>query len=117
MEECLFCKIASGDIPAAVVYQDDRVVAFDDISPQAPVHTLVIPKDHYRNLSDALDAETLAALFSAVPQVARIKGIADSGYRVIVNNGRDANQLVDHVHVHILGGQPMAHGMVTLEDQ
>ena len=116
MSECIFCKIVDGDIPAALVYQDDKVIAFDDISPQAPVHTLVIPRAHHEHLGDDLDADTLAAVFSAVPKVAAIKGVDVSGYRVIVNNGPDANQLVAHLHVHVLGGRRMAHGMVSFEE-
>ena len=116
MSECIFCKIVDGEIPASLVYQDDQVIAFDDISPQAPVHTLVIPRAHHAHLGDNLDAATLAAVFSAVPKVAAIKGVEESGYRVIVNNGRDANQLVDHLHVHVLGGRTMAHGMVRFEE-
>ncbi len=88
-------------------------IAFDDISPQAPVHTLVIPRCHYANLGDGVPAETLSALMSAVPLVARAKGIDESGYRVIVNNGRDANQTVPHLHIHVMGGRAMQHGMVT----
>jgi histidine triad (HIT) family protein len=116
MSECIFCKIVAGEIPAALVYEDDLVIAFDDISPQAPVHTLVIPRAHHANLGDGLDAPTLAAVFSAVRRVAEIKGVAAGGYRVIVNNGADAGQLVDHLHVHVLGGKPMAHGMVRFEE-
>ncbi len=116
MSECIFCKIAEGEIPADLVYQDDKVIAFDDISPQAPVHTLVIPRAHHAHLGDGLDNETLAAVFSAVPKVAAIKGVDVSGYRVIVNNGPDANQLVGHLHVHVLGGRTMAHGMVSFEE-
>jgi histidine triad (HIT) family protein len=95
------------------VYQDDLVIAFDDISPQAPVHTLVIPRQHYADLGDGVPAEALSAIFSAVPIVAGIKGVAESGYRVIVNNGRDANHTVPHLHVHVMGGRAMEHGMVT----
>lgn len=113
MEDCIFCKVARGEIPAAFVYEDDLVVAFDDISPQAPVHTLVIPRKHYRDFGDSVPAETLAALFGAVPKVAQAKGIVETGYRVIVNNGADANQTVKHLHVHVLGGQAMSHGMVS----
>ena len=112
MDPCVFCMIAKGDIPAKVVYEDERVLAFDDIAPQAPVHTLVIPKRHYATMSDSVDAEDLVAIFSAVPKVAELKGVAESGYRVIVNNGRDANQTVAHLHVHVMGGREMAHGMV-----
>jgi len=112
--ECLFCKIATREIPAETVFEDDLVLAFDDISPQAPVHTLVIPKAHYQNLSDDVEHSVLTALFAAVPTVARLKGVAASGYRVIVNNGSDANQTVGHLHVHVIGGAPMSHGMVEL---
>ena len=79
------------------------------------MHTLIIPKQHYANMSDDLPAETLAAVFTAVPKVAEIKGVAEHGYRVIVNNGKDANQTVSHLHVHIMAGRPMSHGMVNFE--
>ena len=112
MDDCIFCRMACGEIPVTVVYQDDLVVAFDDISPQAPIHTLVIPRAHYANFGDGVPAETLAALFTAVSLVAQAKGVGNSGYRVIVNNGADANQSVGHLHVHVLGGRAMAHSMV-----
>ena len=115
MSECVFCKIVDGDIPATPVYEDDYVFAFDDIAAQAPVHTLVIPKTHHANLCDTVSDETLAALMRAVVRVAAINGVADSGYRVIINNGADANQTVGHLHVHVMGGQAMAHGMVKFE--
>jgi histidine triad (HIT) family protein len=113
MEECVFCKIGRGEIPTNAVYEDEVVIAFDDLSPQAPVHTLVIPREHYTNLSDSVPADVSAALLAAVREVALIKGISTSGYRVIVNSGPDANQTVQHLHVHILGGRPMSHGMVN----
>lgn len=112
MSECVFCKIVAGEIPARVVYEDEHVVAFDDISPQAPVHTLVVPREHHEHLGDRMSPELLGALFSAVPKVAAVKGVAESGYRVIVNCGPDANQTVPHLHVHVMGGREMAHGMV-----
>jgi histidine triad (HIT) family protein len=117
MEECIFCRIARGEIPTTFVYEDDLVVAFDDIAPQAPVHTLVIPRSHYAHLGDGVPAETSAAICAAIPEVARIKGIADSGYRVIVNVGSDAGQIVDHLHAHVLGGHRLAGGMVRLDDE
>ncbi|MDR3686477.1 MAG: histidine triad nucleotide-binding protein [Coriobacteriia bacterium] len=117
MDDCIFCKIATGEIPSTPVFENDDVIAFDDLSPQAPVHTLVIPKAHYRNLSDDVPASVLAAVFSAVSEVARIKGVSVSGYRVIVNNGWDANQTVQHLHVHILGGRRMSHGMVLFAEE
>lgn len=105
MEECLFCRIARGEIPAATIYEDDFVVAFDDITPQAPVHTLIIPRVHYDDLNSDIPAEQLAALFSAVAKVAHVKGVAESGYRIIVNTGADANQTVRHLHIHVVGGR------------
>jgi histidine triad (HIT) family protein len=117
MSECLFCRIVSGEIPAGVVYEDENVLAFDDLSPQAPVHTLVIPKRHFASLADGADAETLGALFSAVHTVARVKGVDRSGYRVIVNTGPDAQQTVQHLHIHLMGGREMAHGMVSFSGE
>lgn len=116
MDDCIFCGIANEQIPARVVYSDDDVVAFDDIAPQGPVHTLLIPRTHFVNMNDA-PPDVLCALFSAVPEVARLKGIAESGYRVIVNNGPDASQTVDHLHVHVLGGGRMTHGMVHFAEE
>jgi histidine triad (HIT) family protein len=113
LEECVFCKIARGEIPVNFVYEDECVVAFDDASPQAPVHTLVIPRDHYQHLGDVDAPAVLAALFGAVPLVAKAKGVAESGYRVVVNAGSDAGQSVSHLHVHVLGGKKMSHGMVA----
>jgi histidine triad (HIT) family protein len=113
MQDCIFCKMARGEVPVTTIYQDDQVIAFDDISPQAPVHSLVIPRAHYTDLRDGVPPEVLAALFAAVPVVAQAKGIAESGFRVIVNSGRDANQSVPHLHVHVLGGRAMKHSMLT----
>lgn len=116
MNDCVFCKIAAGEIPANVVYEDDLVIAFDDLSPQAPVHTLVIPKKHFTSMADEIDPTTLGSLFGAVHAVAQSKGVAESGYRIIVNNGPDAKQTVQHLHVHVMGGREMAHGMVVFSE-
>lgn len=116
MDDCIFCRVARGEIPASVVYENDVLVAFDDISPQAPVHTLIIPRTHIANLSEPIDPDVLAELFAAVPEVAKVKGVLDSGYRVIVNSGPDANQTVHHLHIHVMGGRAMAHGMVTFAE-
>lgn len=115
MDNCIFCMIAEHRLDARVVYEDDAIIAFDDITPQAPVHTLIIPKVHYGNMGDAVPSEVLCAAFSAVPKIAALKGIADSGYRVIVNNGRDASQSVAHLHLHVMGGAAMSHGMVHFD--
>lgn len=112
MNDCIFCMIGRGEIPASVVYEDDEVLAFDDIAPQAPVHTLIIPREHYANVADGVPPETMLRVMGTIPRVAEAKGIAGSGYRVIINTGPDAAQSVHHFHVHILGGKAMAEGMV-----
>ena len=109
MSDCIFCKIGSGQVPAKVVLQDDDVLAFDDLNPQAPIHVLVIPKRHVGSLSDAGagDQALLGRLLEAATLVARKKGIAESGYRVVANTGRSGGQTVFHLHLHVLGGRPM----------
>ncbi|WP_119072625.1 histidine triad nucleotide-binding protein [Aggregatilinea lenta] len=109
MEDCIFCRIAAGDIPAQVVYQDDDVVAFRDTNPQAPVHVLVIPREHVPGpLALGDDYAALAGkLVAAAAQVARQEDIADTGYRLVMNEGRQAQQSVFHVHLHVLGGRAM----------
>ncbi len=110
MPECLFCEIATGEIPATIVLDSSRVLAFRDINPQAPTHVLVIPKAHYSNLATlaAGDGSLLAELVAQVHEVAKAEGIADDGYRVVFNTGGHAGQSVDHVHAHVLGGRPMS---------
>ncbi len=110
MSDCIFCKIAAGEIPSSKVYEDDYVVAFDDLNPMMPVHTLIIPKEHHANIGDDIPDELMGKLFNTVKRVAELKGIAESGYRVLVNTGSDAQQSVFHVHVHVLGGAPMNSG-------
>lgn len=114
MEGCIFCMIAAGEIPASIVYEDKIVVAFRDLHPQAPVHVLVVPREHYCGLGDEVPAEVLAALLAAAPRVAQATGVAESGYRSIINTGPDAGQTVPHLHLHVLGGAPMSEGMVRL---
>jgi histidine triad (HIT) family protein len=103
-DSCIFCKIASGEAPANKVYEDDYVLAFDDLNPLTPVHTLIIPKDHYASIGDDVPEDVLGKVFGAVGKVAKVKGIAESGYRVLVNTGEDGGQTVGHLHVHVLGG-------------
>jgi histidine triad (HIT) family protein len=107
---CLFCKIADKQIPAKILFEDPVLLAFHDINPVAPTHVLVIPKQHLTNLSEAQPehAELLGKLLLAASRVASLTGIAQSGYRVIINTGPDAGQSVFHVHVHVLGGRQMA---------
>lgn len=112
MDDCIFCKIASGQIPVPFVYEDEFVVAFHDAEPQAPVHVLIVPRTHYASLNDEVPGEVAAALCRAASKVAAAVGVAESGYRVIVNTGPDARQSVGHLHVHLLGGALMTHGMV-----
>jgi histidine triad (HIT) family protein len=106
--ECLFCRIAAGEIPSEVVFQDDHVVVFRDINPEAPTHVLAIPRRHLAsaaNLTDA-DGDLLAALFGALRRVAEEAGLR--GYRIATNVGAEAGQSVFHLHLHLLGGRPMS---------
>ena len=107
-DECLFCMIADGTIPADVVYRDDDVLAFRDLHPVAPVHVLVIPFEHHGNIASLSDADPslTAALLSGVAAVARAEGLAERGWRTVFNTGPDAGQTVFHVHAHVLGGAP-----------
>lgn len=114
MSDCLFCKIVEGDIPSQKVYEDDLCYAFDDIEPEAPVHTLIVPKQHFDNLADDVPADLLGHLLAVVPQVAKIKGVDESGYRTVINTGPDSAATVAHLHVHILGGTKM--GRFTFEN-
>ena len=111
MSGCLFCMIARREIPAAIVYEDEAVIAFEDINPQLPIHTLIIPRAHYAHIGDDVPEEILGKLFAAVKKVAQIKGVEDRGYRVVVNTGEDARQTVHHLHVHVLGGAVLPIGM------
>ena len=112
MSDCIFCKIANHEIATNLVYEDELVAAFRDMNPQAPVHVLVVPKEHYANIVDGVPAQTLAAMAHAVKEVARIEGVLDSGFRVIANTGEDAGQTVHHLHWHVLGGVHMSEGML-----
>jgi histidine triad (HIT) family protein len=107
--DCLFCKIAAGEIPAETVKQADEWVAFRDISPQAPTHILIIPREHIATLNDLepAHAELMGVLFMAAKEIAAEEGLADSGYRTVCNCNADAGQAVFHIHVHLLGGRQM----------
>jgi len=108
--DCLFCRIVSKEIPAKILFENERLLVFEDIRPKAPSHILVIPKDHFASLNDAPDgAEALLGeiLFRA-REIAQERGIGESGYRIVLNTGRDSGQEVFHIHFHILGGRPLA---------
>jgi histidine triad (HIT) family protein len=109
MSDCLFCKMVSGEIQPDVVYEDDQVLAFRDISPQAPTHVLVIPKKHISTSNDIQpeDAQLIGALYLAAKQVAADEGVAEEGYRTVMNCNAGAGQAVFHIHLHLLGGRPM----------
>lgn len=110
MADCLFCKIVAGDVPADLVAESDRTIAFRDINPQAPTHVLIIPKDHYPGLAALAgsDEGLLAEVAVQAGRVAEAEGIAADGYRVVFNTGPEAGQTVFHVHAHVLGGRRMA---------
>lgn len=107
MEDCLFCRVAAGSVPAQIVRRTADMVAFRDINPQAPTHLLVIPTSHVASLDDARDEAMLGRLLAFARDLAREVGIADRGYRVVVNTNADAGQTVFHLHAHVLGGRGM----------
>ena len=108
MSDCLFCKIIAGEIPSTKVYEDDQILAFRDIAPQAPTHVLVVPKAHIEDCNGvtAGNSAVVAHIFAVIPQIAKAEGLAN-GYRVVSNCGSDAGQTVQHLHFHILGGKAM----------
>jgi histidine triad (HIT) family protein len=106
-DSCLFCRIVSGEIPAKLVAETPECVAFRDIDPQAPTHVLVIPREHVPSLSEATDPALVGRMALLAAEVARSEGIAESGYRTVINTGPDAGQAVFHIHLHLLGGREM----------
>jgi histidine triad (HIT) family protein len=109
MNECLFCKIINREIPAKIVYEDESILAFEDINPQAPVHVLLIPKEHFSSLNDIPEDKKglLGHILLKARQVAEEKEVRDSGYRIVLNTARDSGQDVFHIHFHVLGGRRM----------
>ena len=109
-QDCIFCKVVAGEIPADNIYGDDRAVAFRDINPQAPVHALVIPRAHIESLDDAAqrDEALLGHLLRVAARVANQEGLSESGYRTVINTGAGAGQSVFHLHLHVIGGRPLA---------
>lgn len=109
MEDCIFCKIVNRQIPSRIVYEDDSILAFHDIDPKAPVHVLVIPKQHISSTNEVTqeNSRVIAHIFATLPKIAEQLGIRDGGYRVVVNCGKDAGQAVNHLHYHVLGGRSL----------
>lgn len=106
MEDCLFCKIINGEVPSKKVFENDKVYAFCDIAPQAPVHTVIVPKQHIASANEitAENSSVISAIYEAIPEIAKTLGVDKSGYRIVNNCGRDAGQTVFHIHFHLLGG-------------
>jgi histidine triad (HIT) family protein len=109
MSDCIFCKIIKGDIPSKKVYEDNEILAFNDINPQAPVHILIVPKKHISKSLDVADSdkELIGSIFMVANKLAKEKGIAESGFRLIANCNKDSGQEVFHIHFHLLGGRRM----------
>ena len=111
--DCIFCKIIAGQIPSDVIYTDDKVVAFRDINPMAPVHLLIIPREHILSLNDVTEQQTtlVGHMVQVAKQLAKQQGIATKGYRVVINTGSRGGQVVQHLHMHLLGGRELTGGL------
>lgn len=110
MEDCIFCKIANKEIRKEIIFEDDKVIAFEDNAPKAKVHILIITKEHIASTNDFQDhhTETIGKLILAAKKIAMDKGIAEKGYKLVLNCGKDGGQMVPHIHVHLLGGGPVS---------
>ncbi len=108
--DCLFCKIAAGEIPSSKVYEDELVYAFRDIEPQAPVHVLIIPKEHIKSANELNEenASVVAHIYAVAAKIAKAEGVSENGYRIVNNCGEDGGQTVGHLHFHLLGGRSLA---------
>jgi histidine triad (HIT) family protein len=106
-DQCLFCRIVRKEIPAKIVDETNDAIAFHDVNPQAPLHVLIIPKAHVPSLNEAADARMIGQLSLLAAEIAKREGVAESGYRTVINTNRDAGQTVFHVHLHLLAGRPM----------
>lgn len=109
MSDCVFCKIVNKEIPSQIVYEDDEIMAFEDISPVTPIHTLIIPKKHIKSLVELTqeDKELIGKIYLVINKIAKEKGILERGYRVVVNCGDEGGQVVPHLHFHLLGGEKL----------
>ena len=114
MENCVFCKIINREIPSEIVYEDENVIAFKDVNPAAPIHILVVPKNHIETLLDVSqqDIDIIAYIYQIINKIARDNGFAKNGFRVIANCGKDSGQEVMHIHFHVLGGKKLGDKIV-----
>jgi histidine triad (HIT) family protein len=110
MADCIFCRIINGEIPSTRVYADEQVYAFRDAHPQAPVHVLIVPRKHYAGVDEMAESDRalLGHMLLTAKKVAEMEGVAKSGYREVINTGREGGQVVMHLHLHVLGGRPLA---------
>ena len=110
--DCIFCQIVAGEIPSTIVYQDERVIAFRDINPQAPVHLLIIPRRHIPSLTHLSEADSplIGHMVNTANQMAKREGVFETGYRLVVNSGEEGGELVPHLHMHLLGGRRLSGG-------
>lgn len=106
---CIFCQIAKKELPATIIYEDENIVSFKDINPIAPIHYLIIPKKHITSINhlESQDKELIGEMFLVAKEIAKKEGITDNGYRLVFNVGRDSGQMVDHLHLHLLGGKKL----------
>ena len=111
--DCIFCKIVAGEIPGEIIYQDEKIIAFRDINPQASTHLLIIPKKHIPSLADLSEADSplIGHMVNVANQLARKEGIAEKGYRLVINCGKQGGQIVPHLHMHLLGGKRLSDQM------
>jgi histidine triad (HIT) family protein len=111
--DCIFCKIVAGEIPSDIVYRDEEIIAFRDINPLAPVHVLIIPREHIAYLSDLSEAQSglVGRMVNIANELAKKEGISESGYRVVINCGEGGGQLIPHLHLHLLGGRKLSDGL------
>ena len=110
MSECIFCQIVKGSRPAEIVNQDDQVVVFKDVNPKAPVHFLIVPRKHLKSINDITeeDADLMGNLILVAKKMAQEQGLSEKGYRLVFNTGPDSGQIVEHLHLHLLGGNPLS---------
>lgn len=106
MSDCIFCKIVAGEIPSPRVYEDEVMIVINDVAPAAPVHVLLIPKVHTKNVT-TVDGKVLSHMLSKVPEIAAKLGVAENGFRLVVNTGKDGGQTVEHLHIHLIGGKEL----------